>query len=170
LLKDVAGTLKLRTPTDINAELATITDGTVRARFLALREEAFRRLRSIEVDWSQGAFLDARSQDAGGKVMLEGEAKLHLAVVAGKDENVSAGTLFAEFRATLTFQVDVGGKQMERRCGLVCLLLAPLSGAPAGARNSPRASPSAREGSRGLRPALTSPGQVSPEARPGLLR
>ncbi len=121
LMKDVAGTLTLRTPQEVNDELSTVSTA-VKARFLALREEAFRRLRSIEVDWSQGAFLDARAQEAGGKVMLKGEAKLHLAVIAGKDPNVVAGTLFAEFRATVDFKVNVGGNQMERRCGLICLL------------------------------------------------
>lgn len=72
--------------------------------------EALRRLRRIEVKWSESgsAFLGAAAS-----LKLEGEARLELETVG------VSGAVLAEFRATATAKVNVSGNLIERQFGIV---------------------------------------------------
>ncbi len=115
LLESAGEPAAFRAWPSIEDELNGLGD-RIRAELLALREEGFRRLRTVEVRWSASA--DDGFLSSG--LDLLGEVRLDLAGVSGPD--TATVRLLAEFRATTEATLSFHGTTLSRRYALACRL------------------------------------------------
>jgi len=102
-------------PTELIKPDLSALSAELKARFETHRDEALRRLRTIEIAWKGHRFLSTTDLAAE----LRGHARLELAhiVVTAAQAELEA---VAEFRLAARAKIKVGAATVERQYGIVC--------------------------------------------------